>query len=117
MTDTMKALAVQFQMMKKVEGMKVYFVDQKKPTLWHVSFKGATGSEFEGGVYHFELDLAQYPKCGPVTMSLNPNGSYEPNVAICLVGITHYHTEAWSPGTSIEAVINALNCYMIGEDR
>ena len=90
---------------------------KKDPTHWHVSYRGPEGSDFEKGVYHFSLKLHEYPKNGPVTAALNENGAYNVGDEICLVGITHYHTEAWSPGTTIDAVITALQCYMVATDR
>ena len=81
---------------------------KKDPTHWHVSYRGPEGSVFEKGVYHYSLKLNEYPKNGPDTCALNPNGAYHVGTPICLVGITHYHREAWSPGTTLDAVITAL---------
>ena len=75
----MKALSVQFSMAKKLPDVKVYFPDKKVPTIWHISFKGAKGSEFEGGIYHFSMDLTQYPRIGPVTYILTNSGVWGPN--------------------------------------
>ena len=47
--------------------MKVFFTNKSSHTLWHVSFKGATDTEFAGGIYHCSLDLKEYPAAAPHT--------------------------------------------------
>ncbi|CAL6074864.1 Ubiquitin-conjugating_enzyme E2 [Hexamita inflata] len=115
MTDQqtkMKILAKQFGDIKKLKNMAAFFPDKKNPFLWHVSFKGPEDSEFQEGIYHCQLNLANYPDKPPEVMVLNQSGAYEPNTLICIVGLTHYHPEGWTPGTSIEAIITALSMIM-----
>ncbi|CAL6030283.1 Ubiquitin-conjugating_enzyme E2 [Hexamita inflata] len=115
MTDKqtkMKILAKQFGEMAKNPNMKAFFPDKTNPFIWHVSYKGPQDSDFQGGIYHCHLNLAHYPECAPEVMLLHENGSYNPNELLCIVGITHYHQEGWTPGTSIEAIITALQMLM-----
>jgi ubiquitin-conjugating enzyme E2 J1 len=56
-----------------------------KPLLeeWHCTLRGPTGTEFEGGLYHFRILLpAEYPFRPPSLMMLTPNGRFELNTKV-----------------------------------
>ncbi|CAL6074190.1 Ubiquitin-conjugating_enzyme E2 [Hexamita inflata] len=121
MTDQqtkMKILARQFGELKLKKNMSAFFPDKKNPFMWHISFKGPEDSEFQEGIYHCQMNLANYPDSPPEVMLLNESGAYVVNTNICIVGLTHYHPEGWTPGTSIEAIVTALQMLMqITKDR
>jgi len=50
---------------------------------WHCTLRGPTGTEFEGGLYHFRILLpAEYPFRPPSLMMLTPNGRFELNTKV-----------------------------------
>ncbi|CAL6030276.1 Ubiquitin-conjugating_enzyme E2 [Hexamita inflata] len=107
----MKILAKQFGDMKKNPDMKAFFPDKNNPFIWHVSYKGPKDSPFEGGIYHCEINLKQYPD-NPVTLQLlHDNGSYHIHESLCIVGLTQLGGQ-WTPGTSIETIISSLSILM-----
>jgi len=47
---------------------------------WHCTIRGPTGTEFEGGLYHFRILLpSEYPFRPPSILMLTPNGRFELN--------------------------------------
>jgi len=51
-----------------------------KPKEWHCTIRGPTGTEFEGGLYHFRILLpSEYPFRPPSILMLTPNGRFELN--------------------------------------
>ncbi|CAL6074790.1 Ubiquitin-conjugating_enzyme E2 [Hexamita inflata] len=82
--EKMKILAKQFGDMKKNPDMKAFFPDKTNSFIWHVSYKGPKDSPFEGGIYHCEVDLTDYPDNHVNIKILHENGSY-------LVNSTQYH--------------------------
>ncbi|CAL6089280.1 Ubiquitin-conjugating_enzyme E2 [Hexamita inflata] len=107
----MKILAKQFGDMSKNKDMKAFFPDKANPFIWHVSYKGPQDSSFQGGVYHCEINLTNYPE-KPVTLKLlHENGSYQNNESLCIVGLTEMGG-SWTPGTSVETIISSLSILM-----
>ncbi|EED77604.1 predicted protein [Postia placenta Mad-698-R] len=52
---------------------------------WHCTMRGPSGTEFEGGLYHFRILLpSEYPFRPPSIMMLTPNGRFELNTKICI---------------------------------
>eukprot|EP00703_Trepomonas_sp_PC1_P000175 JAP96431.1 Ubiquitin-conjugating enzyme E2 [Trepomonas sp. PC1] len=117
MSTREQALAQQFRLSAKSTDYKVFIPDKQKSYIWHISYKGPKDSEFEGGIYHAIVNLEHYPMKAPSVAVSTPSGAYSPNVPLCLVGITHYHQEGWSQGTSIEGIINAVSAYMLPSSR
>ncbi|KAF8590515.1 UBC-like protein [Ramaria rubella] len=75
---------------------------------WHCTMRGPTGTEFEGGIYHFRIQLpSEYPFRPPSIMLLTPNGRFELNTKIC-ISFTNYHEELWQPAWGVRTAIIAL---------
>ena len=52
----------------------------RKSKEWHCTIRGPTGTEFEGGLYHFRILLpSEYPFRPPSILMLTPNGRFELN--------------------------------------
>lgn len=79
---------------------------------WHFTIRGASGTPFEGGIYHGRIILPpEYPFRPPHIMLLTPNGRFQINVKICL-SVSAYHPEHWQPSWSIRTVLLALISFM-----
>ena len=51
--------------------------------------RGPAGTEFEGGIYHFRIQLpSEYPFRPPSIMLLTPNGRFELNTKASLAFFT-----------------------------
>jgi len=75
---------------------------------WHCTIRGSSGTEFEGGLYHFRILLpAEYPFRPPSIMMLTPNGRFELNTKIC-ISFTSYHEELWQPAWGVRTAIIGL---------
>jgi len=75
---------------------------------WHCTMRGPSGTEFEGGIYHFRIQLpSEYPFRPPSIMMLTPNGRFELNTKIC-ISFTNYHEELWQPAWGVRTAIIAL---------
>ncbi|KAF8803545.1 UBC-like protein [Phlegmacium glaucopus] len=75
---------------------------------WHCTIRGPTGTEYEGGLYHFRILLpAEYPFRPPSIMMLTPNGRFELNSKIC-ISFTNYHEELWQPAWGVRTAIIGL---------
>ncbi|EPT05892.1 hypothetical protein FOMPIDRAFT_96587 [Fomitopsis schrenkii] len=75
---------------------------------WHCTLRGPSGTEFEGGLYHFRILLpAEYPFRPPSIMMLTPNGRFELNTKIC-ISFTNYHEELWQPAWGVRTAIVGL---------
>ncbi|KJA27417.1 hypothetical protein HYPSUDRAFT_179443 [Hypholoma sublateritium FD-334 SS-4] len=75
---------------------------------WHCTLRGPSGTEFEGGLYHFRILLpAEYPFRPPSIMILTPNGRFELNTKIC-ISFTNYHEELWQPAWGVRTAIIGL---------
>ncbi|THG94723.1 hypothetical protein EW026_g6801 [Hermanssonia centrifuga] len=75
---------------------------------WHCTLRGADGTEFEGGLYHFRILLpSEYPFRPPSIMMLTPNGRFELNTKIC-ISFTSYHEELWQPAWGVRTAIIGL---------
>jgi len=75
---------------------------------WHCTIRGAPGTEFEGGLYHFRILLpSEYPFRPPSIMMLTPNGRFELNTKIC-ISFTNYHEELWQPAWGVRTAIIGL---------
>ncbi|KAF8136285.1 UBC-like protein [Boletus edulis] len=75
---------------------------------WHCTIRGPSGTEFEGGLYHFRILLpAEYPFRPPSLMMLTPNGRFELNTKIC-ISFTSYHEEEWQPAWGVRTAILGL---------
>jgi len=75
---------------------------------WHCTLRGPSGTEFEGGLYHFRILLpAEYPFRPPSLMMLTPNGRFELNTKIC-ISFTNYHEEMWQPAWGVRTAIIGL---------
>ncbi|THH33848.1 hypothetical protein EUX98_g327 [Antrodiella citrinella] len=75
---------------------------------WHCTLRGPSGTEFEGGLYHFRILLpSEYPFRAPSLMMLTPNGRFELNTKIC-ISFTSYHEELWQPAWGVRTAIIGL---------
>ncbi|KAH0830503.1 ubiquitin-conjugating enzyme/RWD-like protein [Lanmaoa asiatica] len=92
---------------------------------WHCTIRGPSGTEFEGGLYHFRILLpAEYPFRPPSLMMLTPNGRFELNTKICIsftncwsIALFHTwsrlihrtdHEEEWQPAWGVRTAILGL---------
>jgi ubiquitin-conjugating enzyme E2 J1 len=64
---------------------------------WHFTIRGATKTDFDGGVYHGRILLPpEYPFKPPHIIFLTPSGRFETNTKICL-SFSAFHPELWQP--------------------
>ncbi|CAL6077293.1 Ubiquitin-conjugating_enzyme E2 [Hexamita inflata] len=108
----MKILAKQFGDMKKNHNMIAFFPDKMNPFNWHISFKGPVDSDFQGGIYHCQLKLTNYPDKPPEIKIMNESGAYHVNQALCIHGLSANNPQDWTPGTQISTIVEALSMYM-----
>ncbi|KAI0083984.1 UBC-like protein [Irpex rosettiformis] len=79
---------------------------------WHCTIRGPSGTEFEGGLYHFRILLpSEYPFRPPSIMMLTPNGRFELNTKIC-ISFTNYHEELWQPAWGVRTAIIGLQGFL-----
>ncbi|KAH7645099.1 ubiquitin-conjugating enzyme E2 J1 [Dermatophagoides farinae] len=79
---------------------------------WHFTVRGASDSDFSGGLYHGRIILPnEYPMKPPSIIMLTPNGRFELNKKICL-SISGHHPETWMPSWSIRTVLLAIISFM-----
>ncbi|XP_010278492.1 PREDICTED: ubiquitin-conjugating enzyme E2 32-like [Nelumbo nucifera] len=79
---------------------------------WQFAIKGPRDTEFEGGIYHGQIQLlVEYPFQPPAFMLLTPNGHFETQTKICL-SISNHHPEHWLPSWSVRTVLVALIAFM-----
>ncbi|XP_071954904.1 ubiquitin-conjugating enzyme E2 J1-like [Antedon mediterranea] len=79
---------------------------------WHFTFRGPSGSEYEGGVYHGRITFPpEYPMKPPSIMLLTPTGRFKIAMNICL-SISGHHPETWQPSWSIRTVLLAIMGFM-----
>lgn len=50
---------------------------------------------FEGGFYHFLLDLTKYPEGPPDVVALNENGGFEVGKQLCIRNFSTHHRAEW----------------------
>ncbi|CAL6077600.1 Ubiquitin-conjugating_enzyme E2 [Hexamita inflata] len=108
----MKIIAKQFTVMNKRKDAVAFFPDKMNPFNWHISFKGLEDSDFQGGIYHCQLKLTDYPDKSPEIIILNESGAYHVNEPLCIHGLTDNYPEDWTSGTKISVIVNALKLYM-----
>ncbi|CAI5442146.1 unnamed protein product [Caenorhabditis angaria] len=79
---------------------------------WHFTVRGASGSDYEGGIYHGRLLFpVEYPMKPPNMILLTPNGRFELNTKICL-SISGHHPETWLPSWSARTCLLAIIGFM-----
>lgn len=79
---------------------------------WHYVLEGATGTEFEGGVYHGKIQFSpQYPYQPPSLIMFTPNGRFATSTKLCL-SMTDYHPESWNPMWSVSTILTGLLSFM-----
>lgn len=79
---------------------------------WHFVLEGASGTDYEGGVYHGRLVFPpNYPFKPPSISMLTPNGRFAINTKLCL-SITDYHPESWNPMWSVGTILTGLMSFM-----
>ncbi|KAL6968633.1 Ubiquitin-conjugating enzyme E2 32, partial [Sarracenia purpurea var. burkii] len=79
---------------------------------WQFAIRGASDTEFEGGIYHGRIQLpAEYPLRPPSFVLLTPNGRFETQTKICL-SISNHHPEHWQPSWSVRTALVALIAFM-----
>ncbi|XKL62131.1 hypothetical protein PGB90_001964 [Kerria lacca] len=79
---------------------------------WHFTIKGASDSDFEGGLYHGRIIFpSEYPMKPPNILLLTPNGRFETNKKICLT-ISGHHPETWQPSWCVRTALLALIAFM-----
>jgi ubiquitin-conjugating enzyme E2 J2 len=79
---------------------------------WHFVLEGASGTPFEGGIYHGKLVFPpNYPFKPPSISIFTPNGRFATNTKLCL-SITDYHPESWNPMWSVGTILTGLLSFM-----
>lgn len=80
--------------------------------VWHFTIRGASDTDFEGGIYHGKILLSsEYPFKPPDIMFLTPNGRFETNTKLCL-SFSAYHPELWQPAWGIRLILEALISFL-----
>ncbi|CAB9513289.1 enzyme E2 J1 [Seminavis robusta] len=82
--------------------------------VWHFSFLGLEGSDFEGGIYHGRIELpTQYPMVPPRVQVWTPSGRFVPRANICL-SASSFHPETWNPAAyNMRTIIESLRLHML----
>lgn len=79
---------------------------------WLFIIRGASGTDFEGGLYHGRIIMpAEYPFKPPAFVMSTPSGRFETKTKICL-SISSYHPESWQPSWSVQSALVALIAFM-----
>ena len=79
---------------------------------WHFTIRGASGTDFEGGVYHGKILLPpEYPFKPPNIVFLTPSGRFETNTKVCL-SFSSFHPELWQPAWGIRLILEALISFL-----
>ena len=79
---------------------------------WHFTIRGASGTDFEGGVYHGRILLPpEYPFKPPNIVFLTPSGRFETNTKVCL-SFSSFHPELWQPAWGIRLILEALISFL-----
>ena len=82
---------------------------------WFFAVRGATGSDFDGGIYIGRVVLPpEYPLRPPHFLLVTPSGRFETHTKICL-SISQFHEAdgLWSPSWSIRTALTALIPFMV----
>jgi len=77
---------------------------------WHFTIKGEKNSEFEGGIYHGNMNIPNnYPENKPVIQFFTPNGRFALNTSLCLYidQNCNWKTE-WTLINMLEALIKYM---------
>ncbi|KAL7515558.1 hypothetical protein ACHAXN_013441 [Cyclotella atomus] len=79
---------------------------------WHFTIRGASSTDFEGGVYHGRILLpSEYPFKPPNIVFLTPSGRFETNTKVCL-SFSSFHPELWQPAWGIRLILEALISFL-----
>jgi ubiquitin-conjugating enzyme E2 J1 len=79
---------------------------------WHFTIRGASATDFEGGVYHGRILLPpEYPFKPPNIVFLTPSGRFETNTKVCL-SFSSFHPELWQPAWGIRLILEALISFL-----
>ncbi|XP_065211820.1 ubiquitin-conjugating enzyme E2 J1-like [Planococcus citri] len=79
---------------------------------WHFTIRGASETDFEGGIYHGRLIFpSEYPMKPPNIILLTPNGRFETNKKVCL-SISGHHPETWQPSWCVRTALLALIAFL-----
>ena len=118
MTD-MQRLRAELQKMACVPGIKVRCVNGNLLDM-HVSIKGAAGTAFENGVFHYRFDLTGYPAQPPTVTALHNTGYFSQGSQVCIPYYTHKsHQSEWSVSggrMQLDMVANAVLSFMLEDD-
>lgn len=80
---------------------------------WLFVIQGAPDTPYEGGRYMGRIKFGEkWPVKPPVLCLITPSGRFEPNVPLCINGISHYHPENYSSTMKIESILASLVSYM-----
>ncbi|KAH0576781.1 Ubiquitin-conjugating enzyme E2 [Spironucleus salmonicida] len=111
-----RLLMLQYKELLNCIYTQPFILNKENINIFHISFQGSPATLFEEGIYHCEIDFTEYPEKAPSIQFLNDSGSYLLHQPVCIQGITSYHQEKWTPGTSVISIINALRVYMNEKD-
>ena len=106
-----KRLAGDLKNLKKkpIEGIIAGPIDENDLTKWKGRVEGAKGTPFEGGYFHFKIDIPEnYPFEPPEVKMITK--VYHPNInstsgKIC---VNILKKEVWAPTNSIQSVLLSL---------
>ena len=106
-----KRLAGDLKNLKKkpIEGITAGLIDENDLTKWKGRVEGAKGTPFEGGYFHFKIDIPEnYPFEPPEVKMITK--VYHPNInstsgKIC---VNILKKEVWAPTNSIQSVLLSL---------
>jgi len=94
---------------KPIPGITAEPIDENDLTVWKGRVEGAKGTPFEGGYFHFKIEIPKnYPFEPPIvtmkTKVYHPNINYETG-GIC---VNILKKETWVPTNSIQNVLVSL---------
>lgn len=86
--------------------------------MWHFTIRGPLGTDYEGGLYHGQIELpSQYPFKPPKIMLLTPTGRFEIRKDLCM-SFTDYHPESWQPAWTISNILHGIVSFMpVNDDQ
>jgi len=106
-----KRLAGDLKNLKKkpIEGITAGLIDENDLTKWKGRVEGAKGTPFEGGYFHFKINIPEnYPFEPPevkmITKVYHPNINYKTgNICVNIL-----KKDKWTPTNSIQSVLLSL---------
>ncbi len=73
---------------------------------------------YNNGVYIGCISLPHnYPFSAPTVLMHTPSGRFEPNKNLCISGLSHFHSETWTPALTIHKQIIGFLSIMLSDKK